>query len=58
MTKSFEKSAIFEKKRRKQNRDIWQTAIFYKMSYNTNMNNGTSAEDLERVGKLEGTKFL
>ena len=28
------------------------------MSYNTNMNNGTSAEDLERVGKLEGTKFL
>ena len=35
-----------------------KTWYFTKMSYNTNMNNGTSAEDLERVGKLEGTKFL
>ena len=24
------------------------------MSFNTNMNNGTSTEDIERVGKLEG----
>ena len=31
-----------------------QTASFYKMSFNTNMNNGTSVEDIERVGKLEG----
>jgi len=24
------------------------------MSYNTNMNNGTSSDDIMRVGKLEG----
>ena len=40
----FKQSAISDK----------NAASFDKMSFNTNMNNGTSTEDIERVGKLEG----